>query len=331
MMASEKVKTNPEKRKEYPQSRLKLLLHKNVLKVPAMGTAISVVTVSKDGSRNLLPLVCSNTTSKILATFDEPQVDLEVSIDNSLSPQNMNFSLEVQNILSRFEVNKHSYATLRNLRQRKLQIVPQSSKAGQASIRSFAKSEGISHETAAHVMSQMTFYVAYAKRDREINLYDIQIHDIWRGKKFLVEVVKQDTVQSLKLLIQNENRVPPSEQRLIYRGKILQDDQTLQNYEIIKSSKLSLVTGAESIRLDSGSIIAPTGDAEEASSRQLTTKLKHFKGQGTNSMEGGTERGIIVFKDSPGQPYRFRRFECDRNTRIRPFVIEFRYSKNNNS
>lgn len=50
------------------------------------------------------------------------------------------------------------------------------------------------------------------------------------GSKFTVRTTLESTVEAFKALLAQNCDVPADQQRLIYKGRILKDDQTLQSY-----------------------------------------------------------------------------------------------------
>ena len=61
------------------------------------------------------------------------------------------------------------------------------------------------------------------------------------GRSITIEVDSSDTVANIKAKVQDREGVRPEDQRLLFHGKQLEDEYTLQDYQVMNSSTLHLV------------------------------------------------------------------------------------------
>lgn len=74
-------------------------------------------------------------------------------------------------------------------------------------------------------------------------IFAMQIFARWSsGKELPLEVESNDTIDSVRNRISDEGGPPPERQRLFWDNKLLEDGQTLADYNILKNSRLALYT-----------------------------------------------------------------------------------------
>ena len=61
------------------------------------------------------------------------------------------------------------------------------------------------------------------------------------GKTIILDLEENDTIENLKLKVQDKEGIPPDQQRIIYGGQQLEDNRTIKDYDIWNDSVLNLV------------------------------------------------------------------------------------------
>ncbi|XP_051965210.1 ubiquitin-like protein 4A [Xyrauchen texanus] len=101
-----------------------------------------------------------------------------------------------------------------------------------------------------------------------------------QGKECNVQVTENEKVSTVKELVSERLNIPPSQQRLLYKGKALADEHRLSDYSIGPEAKLNLVVRPAGER--SGGAVGASGSSNNEKSASgvwqlLSTVLaKHF-------------------------------------------------------
>ncbi|XP_043103429.1 ubiquitin-like protein 4A [Puntigrus tetrazona] len=99
-----------------------------------------------------------------------------------------------------------------------------------------------------------------------------------QGKECNVQVTENEKVSTVKELVSERLNIPPSQQRLLYKGKALADEHRLSDYSIGPEAKLNLVVRPAGEKSGAGGT-SSTGPEKAGSGvwQVLSTVLaKHF-------------------------------------------------------
>lgn len=58
------------------------------------------------------------------------------------------------------------------------------------------------------------------------------------GEEKTIDIEPTDTVLTLKQRLEEQEKVPPEQQRLVFAGKQLKNDRTLESYNVKEGTKL---------------------------------------------------------------------------------------------
>ncbi|KAL8142566.1 hypothetical protein V2J09_015598 [Rumex salicifolius] len=113
------------------------------------------------------------------------------------------------------------------------------------------------------------------------------------GSKFAVQTALDSTVGMFKSLLAQKCDVPADQQRLIYKGRILKDDQTLESYGLQADHTVHMVRGFTSTPATTapGSGTANAGTTNTTSNATRTTTAPSNDGSGL----GGAGLGASLF------------------------------------
>ena len=264
--------------------------------VTPMQTAISLIRVKQNGSRDKVPICRSNQADLYYAIFDEDDCDFEISIDNTqCEDRQVRVRLGFHNKKYGFLWNKRSAGTLQTYKSNggKFHFVRESSEDGKTLIAKATHAHGLSWKQASEMMSQMKFEVEYS----DSPAFSIFFRDLDGSTKSL-DVFEGDTIRAVKKMIEVKEGIAVDDQRLSFGGKLLRDDQKLKDCRIRKLSTLDM--GLKLLG----------GDIPQDHDKQ------------SNSDVG--ERGVICLGEKSEEVFIPASIDIDRSVRKQSFTIEMR-------
>ncbi|CAG9810590.1 unnamed protein product [Chironomus riparius] len=93
----------------------------------------------------------------------------------------------------------------------------------------------------------------------------IKIKEI-NGDEFLIQIEPTETVAALKSKIEIEKKISTMEMKLLFSGKVLQDDKTLDDYKVSETSKIMLTRVKVDLKSLVQKVLTKYYDSEKAAS-----------------------------------------------------------------
>jgi hypothetical protein len=123
--------------------------------------------------------------------------------------------------------------------------------------------------------------VTTLSNENENDKYEIIVQTL-TGKLISYRVYAFTTIHQLKTMIEEKEKFPPDQQRIIFAGKQLENDRTMHDYGILHAHTLHLVLSLRGGMYDPTSARHDFAALADTDSTQISITLLYFDGDETN-------------------------------------------------
>ncbi|CAH0549770.1 unnamed protein product [Brassicogethes aeneus] len=276
----------------------------------SFGLKIEIVQLPE---QRCIPIAKGSSIEKFIGFFPTSDTDFGIQIDNTNNDRRISFNLKGTKDFGTFVVRAGSKALLKTVtdKGRHLHFISQLSDKGKQVVAANAARSNITYKQSSEICSRLVFDVAIEESKFAVCVKTLA------DKELEFKVSSNDTVETLRLLIEAKEGIPVDKQRLVFEGKQCEDGRSMKDYNIQAGSTLYLL-----LRLCGGGVCSDTVEgADDVKQR--------FMASSTSNKNGDIERGAICFGKKTNQTFtKCRDFNRSDVDNAKSFTLEFFFNPN---